>query len=193
MAPASLSESSRGVYSTNPKSSAMILRLLPLLFLTSGAIANGTSGNDWPGWRGPEGTGISTERAWSSTAKEAPLWEKELGLGHASFAVVGDHVYTLGFDAELELDTVYCLDVNTGEECWTHSYKSNIWDLGHDGGASTTPTVIGDAVYTSNREGNVFCLDAHTGAVRWHRKLAEEWASNLRSGASVRPPSRWTI
>ena len=154
---------------------SMKLSTISSLLLTSAPVfASGTGGQDWPGWRGPEGTGISAESAWSSTAEEEPLWEKQLGLGHASFAVVGQHVYTLGFDETLELDTVYCLDVNTGEECWTHSYKANIWDLGHDGGASTTPTVVGDAVYTSNREGNVFCLDANTGKVRWHRTLAAD-------------------
>ncbi|MEM6675351.1 MAG: PQQ-binding-like beta-propeller repeat protein [Planctomycetota bacterium] len=98
----------------------------------------------------------------------------ELGLGHSSFAVVGSRVYTLGYDAEKKLDTVFCLDVETGEPVWTHSYESEIWDIAHDGGTLTTPTVLGDVVYTSNREGKVYCLDAATGDVRWSRDLRAE-------------------
>ncbi len=150
------------------------LTLPIVLLLNSLALANGSDGKDWPGWRGPDRTGVSAESVWNSTAVAKPLWEKQLGLGHASFAVVGDRVYTLGFDEESGQDTVYCLDMNSGAENWKYSYTADIWNFGHDGGACTTPTVVEGAVYTSNREGKVFCLDAKSGELRWKRNLQEE-------------------
>ncbi len=134
--------------------------------------SDGTS--DWPQWRGPARTGVSAERAWSAVGAPAPLWRKHLGLGHSSFAVVGERVYTLGHDPETGLDTVYCLDAPTGREVWTYRYASEVWNHGHDGGTLTTPTVADGAVYTSDREGKVFCFDAASGEVRWSRDLRKE-------------------
>lgn len=131
-------------------------------------------GVDWPQWRGPDRTGVSAESEWSSVGADEPLWTRSLGLGHSSFAVADGRVYTLGYDPESGLDTVFCLDAVTGEELWTHSYASEIWDLAHDGGTLTTPTVVDGLVYTSNREGKLFCLDAEGGAVRWQRDLRAE-------------------
>ncbi|MFT5154364.1 MAG: outer membrane protein assembly factor BamB, partial [Planctomycetota bacterium] len=154
---------------------------LPSLVPSIGLFQDG-AGVDWPQWRGPDRTGVSAESAWSSTGATEPLWRTELGLGHSSFAVVGNRVYTLGYDADKGLDTVFCLDVGSGQPIWTHSYASEIWDLAHDGGTLTTPTVVDDLVYTSNREGKVFCFDAASGDVRWSR--------DLRTELEIEPP-KW--
>ncbi|MEM9379748.1 MAG: PQQ-binding-like beta-propeller repeat protein [Planctomycetota bacterium] len=148
--------------------------MLGLLADDGVAVAGAASGSDWPQWRGADRTGVSPEIGWRATGAEAPLWRRSLGIGHSSFAVARGRVYTLGHDRASGLDTVHCLDIDTGEDLWTHSYPSLVWDNAHSGGTLTTPTVVEDAVYTSNREGKVFCFDAGTGAVRWSRDLRTE-------------------
>lgn len=143
--------------------------------------AHASDGVDWPQWRGPAQTGVSHESAWSAAGKEEPLWVKSLGLGHSSFAVAGGRVFTLGYDAEEGLDSVFCFDAATGEEHWSYTYPSEIWDVAHDGGTTTTPTVVGSLVYTSNREGKVFCFDVNTGEVKWSR--------DLRADHELEPPT----
>ncbi|MHC5005344.1 MAG: outer membrane protein assembly factor BamB family protein, partial [Planctomycetota bacterium] len=118
---------------------------------------------------------ISRETDWTDHGRAADLWRLDVGLGHSSFAAVDGRLYTLGYDEARRLDTIYCLDAETGEPIWTHEYPCDIWNQGHTGGTLTTPAVDGDAVYTSNREGRLFCLDAMTGAVRWSRHLGEEF------------------
>lgn len=157
------------------------LALVFLCAVGSAAAAAGSEGSDWPQWRGPAHTGVSTEAGWSAEGKSEPLWAKQLGLGHSSFAVAHGRVYTLGYDVEAGLDSVFCFDAETGEEIWKHSYESAIWDVAHDGGTLTTPTVVGDVVYTSNREGKVFCFDRSTGEVRWSR--------DLRADLELEPPT----
>lgn len=158
---------------------------LPLLLIAStGSPAAGqeaAKGLDWPQWRGPERTNVSQEPASNLAGTAETLWTKELGLGHSSFAIAKGRVYTLGYDAEAGLDSVYCLDAASGAEVWRHSYPSEIWDVAHDGGTLTTPTVVGDVVYTSNREGKVFCFAAATGEVRWTR--------DLRADLELEPPT----
>ncbi len=131
--------------------------------------------DDWPQWRGPHRDGISRETDWADAGRTDDLWRTNIGLGHSSFAIAGERFYTLGYSEERQLDTVYCLDAETGAELWTHSYPCEIWNKGHTGGTLTTPSVDGDVVYTSNREGRLFCLDAATGDVRWQRHVGEEF------------------
>lgn len=137
-------------------------------------------GADWPQWRGPDRTGVSVETGWSTVGKS--LWAKPLGFGHSSFAVSNGRLYTMGYDLERKLDVVYCLDAATGEEQWTHTYPAEFWNEGHDGGTTTTPSVDGNTIFTSNREGRLFSLRADTGSVIWSHDLQAE--------LEVKPP-RW--
>lgn len=129
----------------------------------------------WPQWNGPARDGISSEADWSAAGKKEAAWSMDVGLGYSSVTVAGGRLYTMGFDKDAGLDIVWCLDPKSGEEIWTHAYESKIWDQAHGGGTLTTPTVDGDVVYTLNREGNLFSLDAATGEVNWHHPLKEEY------------------
>jgi outer membrane protein assembly factor BamB len=83
------------------------------LLLAVGAAARG---QDWPRWRGPEGNGISRETQWSANGfHSAPrfFWKVSVGQGFSSIAVKGTYLYTLG-NAN-DTDTVWCLDVETGD------------------------------------------------------------------------------
>ena len=127
---------------------------------------------DWPHWRGPTRTGVSAEAGWTSSG--TPVWERNVGLGHSSFAVVGGRLFTLGFDRESGEDVVWCLDVRTGDDVWSLRYPAHIRSIGHGGGTLTTPAVQGGRVYLTNREGEVRCLDAVTGELLWLTDLADE-------------------
>lgn len=129
---------------------------------------------DWPNWRGPEHDGISRETGWSATWPEpgpTQLWKTNVGTGFSSFAVADGRLYTMGHrDAD---DTVYCLDANTGNEIWKHSYPCALVDNLHEGGPAATPTVDDGRVYTLSKEGELFCLDAAKGDVLWSAKLQD--------------------
>ena len=131
--------------------------------------------DDWPQWGGPARNGVSSESKWSSKGKDAPLWKTQLGLGYSAVAVQAKRVFTLGYDAEMNLAVVYCLDANTGEELWTHTYPAKIWDLYHGGGTLTTPTADGEYVYVSEREGWLHCLSAKNGEVVWAKHVTPEF------------------
>ncbi len=147
---------------------------LLIVCLTTAAIADDDKAmNDWPQWRGPHHTGVSAETNWNSLGTPEPLWRKALGFGHSSFSIAAGRLYTLGYDLENARDVIYCLDAETGAEIWTHTYPADFWDNAHDGGALTTPTIDGEWLYTSNREGNLMCLSASTGDVRWQTSLED--------------------
>ncbi|MEM9378865.1 MAG: PQQ-binding-like beta-propeller repeat protein [Planctomycetota bacterium] len=149
--------------------SSLVLPLLstPLVPTTEGE-------HTWPQWDGPARTGVSTETDWVSEGKEEDLWRVELGLGYSTVSVADGRLYTMGYDREAGLDSVFCLDALTGKTIWQHSYPSEIWNRAHEGGTVNTPSIDGDVVYSLNREGNLFCLDGKTGEVVWHNFLMGE-------------------
>ena len=125
----------------------------------------------WPQWDGPDLNGVSRETNWAAVGQEKSLFELNVGLGYSTVTVAGGRLYTMGYDRDGGIDVIWCLDALTGEELWAHTYDSAIWNQAHEGGTVNTPVVDGDAVFSLNREGNLFRLDAASGEVRWHNDL----------------------
>jgi outer membrane protein assembly factor BamB len=104
-------------------------------------------------------------------------WRAEIGRGHSAVAVRGDRLYATGMRVsgsgagKTAEEIVYCLSATTGREIWRYSYRSAELDWP---GPAATPVLDGDRLYTIGRQGEVYCLDAESGAVIWHRGLAEE-------------------
>jgi len=142
----------------------------PLVLLSFFAAYEGDEFS-WPQWDGPNRTNLSRETSWLSEGKEEHLWETEVGLGYSTVTVKDGRLFTMGYDREQGLDSVFCFDALTGEERWAHSYPSEIWNRAHEGGTVNTPTIAATLVYSMNREGNLFCLNAEDGEVVWHTEL----------------------
>ncbi len=146
------------------------------------AVALSASGlaDDWSAWRGPNANGISSESGWNPKGAKK-IWQKELGVGYSSVSVKGGKLYTMG-SAEGE-DTIYCLDAKTGQKIWEYSYPC---EAGKYKGPRATPVVAGPNLYTVSREGDVFCFDAASGAVKWKSNVLKKTRNdNLRWGTST--------
>ena len=78
---------------------------------------------DWPQWSGPSHDGRAEGEeladAWPESGPPV-LWTRELGQGYSAFAVVGTRAYTQ--TQSLYDQSLVCLDADTGETVWTHSY-----------------------------------------------------------------------
>jgi hypothetical protein len=132
---------------------------------------------DWPGWRGPEGTGISKEtgllKVWP---KEGPklVWQSDkAGQGYAGMAVVGGTVYTMGARGDDE----YVLALNgEGKQTWATKlgplfyFKENSWSHG----PNCTPTVRGDLVFALTSKGVLGCLKKADGSLVWKLDLPKD-------------------
>jgi outer membrane protein assembly factor BamB len=135
-------------------------------------------GEDWPGWRGPHGNGVTTETGWTYDAeKVTQLWKVNVGKGYSSPSVVSDYLYISGNSDKN--DTVYCLDLLTGKEYWNFSYPCL---PGGYAGPRASPLIYKNLLFTISRDGMVYCLDAKTGKEIWSRHIAEEFSL---------PPHKW--
>ncbi|MCA9436654.1 MAG: PQQ-binding-like beta-propeller repeat protein [Candidatus Omnitrophica bacterium] len=132
--------------------------------------------SDWLGWRGANRDGVSRESEWlTDWPKSGPeiLWRARVGMGFSSFAVEGGRLFTMGHKDGL--DTVHCLDTETGEGVWNFDYEAPIYERGAEGGPTATPTLHGDKVYTLSRTGLLLCLDRKSGEKIWERDLVNDF------------------
>lgn len=153
--------------------------MLRTLLVTTLFVSPTLAAEDWPQWRGPDRDGISKETGWSSEGKAEAVWTAEVGLGYSTFSISDGRLYTAGWDEATEKDIVYCLDAETGEELWRHTYPADKWAKFHGGGTNCTPSVEGNDVYVLNREGKYTLFDGETGKVRWQLDLKKDHGLEL--------------
>ena len=150
-------------------------------------VAGNLIAGDWPQWRGPDRNGISSEKVSAVWPVEGPkgLWQASVGTGFSSISVSQGRVYTMGNTTNQ--DTIWCFDANTGKPLWHHSYAAQLSPQWYEGGPGSTPTVYSGRVFTLSKWGDVFCLDAATGAVLWQRDLRQEGVKPNRWGFAGSP------
>lgn len=118
-------------------------------------------GENWPQWRGPRLTGISSETqvptTWSATENIA--WRVELpGKAGATPVVWDDHIYlTTANDTELEL---WCVSTD-GKKLWQRSLGAGDFAVRSDEGnmASPSPSTDGRHVWAMVGTGALACFD----------------------------------
>ncbi|MGA2616074.1 MAG: PQQ-binding-like beta-propeller repeat protein [Thermoguttaceae bacterium] len=140
---------------------------------------------DWYQWRGPNHNGISPETGlnldWDKTPPKI-LFRRHIGYGYPSAAVAGDCLYTAGWSWRTGKDTFYCLNANTGDVVWTHTYDVDAacWlDVGRGNipqfmGPRATVALDGDRLYWLAADGQTFCFDAANGKILWYRNLKQD-------------------
>lgn len=137
--------------------------------LSLGVWAGAANAIDWPQWRGPQRTGISTETGWKtkwSGGRPRQVWSAQIGEGYSGVAVANRRAYTVGNAGGQ--DTVFCFDAASGKIVWKYSYPCPSGDYS---GPRATPVVEDGRVYTLSREAQAFCFDAVSGKVIWGNDL----------------------
>lgn len=147
-------------------------------------LAASACGDDWPGWRGPQRTGISHEKGLAkSWPAEGPklLWKStEVGEGFSTPSVADGLLYVMGNRDGQEF--VMALDVaSRGKVVWTTA----IGPVRHEGagypGPRSTPTVDGSKVYCLGLNGDLICLDAKSGEIAWRHDFVVEYGGDIPS------------
>jgi outer membrane protein assembly factor BamB len=136
---------------------------------------------DWPGWRGPAGTGVSAEQdlpvRWSAT--ENLRWKVPiLGAGVSAPVVTGDHVYLTASHGRLnDRLHVYCYHRADGRLLWHTRLFGSAQPEGlfpPGGMAVPTPASDGRYLYVLFGTGDLASLD-EVGRPVWIRSLAQDY------------------
>ena len=156
------------------------LAILATLCLYCSALSVTTSASDWPQWRGPARNGISTEtgllKQWPAGGPKL-LWQiNDIGDGYSTPAVVGNRIYVMS-NRGLDNEFVQALSTQDGKVIWT----TRVGKVGNPNQnppypkARSTPTVDGDLIYALGSDGDLACVEAKTGKVRWQKNVRQEF------------------
>jgi outer membrane protein assembly factor BamB len=140
----------------------------------------GGHADDWPQYRGPNRDDVSAEkgllRQWPEGGPKLLWTYAGAGVGYSGPAVVGNRYYTLGGRGDAEVLIALDLDKmkdGSPTEAWAarigplFAWEGNQWSAG----PSSSPTVDGDAVFALGGNGDLVCVAASDGKIRWRVNL----------------------
>ncbi|MCA9270455.1 MAG: PQQ-binding-like beta-propeller repeat protein, partial [Planctomycetales bacterium] len=153
-------------------------------------LAAPAAGQQWPGFRGPTGVGLSQDKnlpiVWGGAESENVLWKTPLiGDGHASPIVWGDRLFvsTVRWDEAVQERAkampehhVLCYQTGDGKLLWDAKVEPGPWlrsdfRSGPGGGyAAPTPTTDGQRVFVVFGSAVIAALD-YSGAVIWRHEI----------------------
>ncbi len=160
---------------------------LPFLIFLLFCVATSLRSQTIYQFRGPNHSGVYPNETilpeWPPEGLKLLWMADSLGDGYGSPQVTANRIYISG-----EIDSVgylYCLNLN-GELIWKTSAG---WEWGGEfPGPRSTPTVVGDLVYTLTGLGELICLNAATGAKIWSVNLEKDLhGRNIRFGYTESP------
>ncbi|MBL8824596.1 MAG: PQQ-like beta-propeller repeat protein [Planctomycetia bacterium] len=133
---------------------------------------------DWPQWRGPERTGISQEKnllqEWS---KEGPplAWKSTgLGTGYSSPTIANGRIYLQTTRDKVE----YCIALNEqdGKQIWSTVIGKVGANQGPQyPGTRASVTVDTDRLYCLASDGEICCLSATDGSIKWQKHCRKDF------------------
>lgn len=162
--------------------------LLCVLALLTSHLCGFAAEENWPRFRGPNGTGISPATTVPATwTKDDYRWTVDLpGIGHASPVVWGKRLFVTCGDHKSAKRSILCLSTGTGRALWQRDYPSKTHRMHRDNSyATATPAVdaAGMVVAWSKPEEVVLLALDNEGREVWRRGLGP-YVSGHGSGAS---------
>jgi len=146
---------------------------------------------DCPEFRGAKRDGVipgpALAREWKTKPPKLVWGPVPVGLGYGSMAVAGDHLVTI--EQRLDREAVVCYRRDSGKEVWTHSYPALFERSEMQGGPGpcSTPTVVGESIFTLGATGMLLRLDGKGKPVWSVNVLEDVKADNLPWGMAGSP------
>ena len=143
-----------------------IMKLRNSLLALLAALPLMLSAADWPCFNGPRQDNISPDtgllKEWPAEGPKLLFKFDKCGKGYSSVSVVGDTLYTAG---DFEDDCMVIALDSSGKQKWA-APAGGTWNSSYPG-TRATPTIDGDNLYIMNALGEINCLNAKDGTVKW--------------------------
>lgn len=170
-----------------------VLLIAPLVAMVSMFAATGAVAEDWPQFRGPNGSGVSVSTGLPEVfgPEKNVVWKTPLPPGHSSPVLTRDRIFVTAYDKEKAISgqpaaggtkentreknhklLVICLDRQTGKLLWQRevprSREGRLQNVNNP--ASPSPVTDGTNVYVFFQEFGLVSYDGQ-GRERWRHPL----------------------
>lgn len=150
-----------------------LLLICSFVFLVADATAS-----NWPRFRGPNGTGVSTDKdvPVEFGPEKNVVWKVALpGAGHSSPIVFNQRIFLQTATADARERIMLCLDLKDGKTVWQKSLPGNT-AVKHQFSSFASPTAATDGkrVFMPFWDGKnllFLAFDYNTGEILWKRDL----------------------
>jgi outer membrane protein assembly factor BamB len=134
--------------------------------------ASGAAVQNWPRFRGPNGSGVSESR--DLPVEFGPMknlaWRTAVPAGHSSPVVWDNRVFLTGYEETRCF--VVCLDLKSGKRLWARTVEATRMERKSkpNDAASSTPAADETGIYALFSGFGLLAF-SHNGQERWHRPL----------------------
>ena len=161
------------------------MKKLQLIFVTLclGSISYAQNFQTIAQWRGVNRDGIYQEKdllkVWPENGPELLWLSEEIGSGYSSPVVAADRLYING---EIDsISTIFCFDLK-GKMIWKTPNGQEFFGEGYSAnfpGARSAPTVYKDLIYVTSGLGQIACLEAASGKMKWTVNMITDLGGKL--------------
>jgi len=156
-----------------------------------------TAQDDWPRFRGPNGSGVSESQTVPTEWSEDEIrWRFPLkGEGNSSPVIWGRQVFVTAADVERGKRTLYAIEASTGKQNWKREFPFEKYKRHKNNSfASSTPAVDELHVYTIWRssQGSPVIAMTHSGKTVWEFDLGP-WKQGQGGASSPIVYDEWVI
>jgi outer membrane protein assembly factor BamB len=142
---------------------------------------------DWPEFRGVARDAVSREtgllKSWPEGGPKL-LWKLEgLGKGLSAVSIANGRLFTMGdrpSEGDEEMQFVLAYNLRTQKLLWATAIGPKY--RGGPPGPRCTPTVSGRLVHVMGTDGDLACLSAADGTIRWKKNVVAEFGGAMMSG-----------
>lgn len=134
-----------------------------------------TYGQEWPRFRGPNGSGLGQANIPTEWTEQAFAWKRPLpGTGNSSPVLWGDRLFLTAGDDMTGTRIVLAIDITTGDQTWKQEFNAPSYKMHKKNTVATaTPCVDADRLYTTWGTPESYAVIAltHDGQFAWTADL----------------------
>jgi outer membrane protein assembly factor BamB len=166
------------------RAAALPAALLTVALASSAASA---ASQDWPIWRGPDRSGIVTEKglaeSWPADGPKE-LWRHKAGVGFASPVVAGGKLYLFYLDGDK--DVLEALDPVSGKSLWKQG-SEKAYSASYPG-TRASPAIDGDKIFTYSGNGFLVGRSLADGKQLWAVDVMKETGGKQKTWGLASTP-----
>jgi outer membrane protein assembly factor BamB len=153
-----------------------------VIFGALSALGFSAEAENWPQYRGPDRTGIVTEKNLATSWPEAgpkEIWRKPAGVGFASPLAVDGKVYAFYLGEGNTKDVLEAFEAETGKSLWKQAVPTHYAQTFP--GTRCTPVIDGDRIYTYGADAQLIARNLSDGNQVWTVDVMKESGSVERA------------